>query len=146
MLSKRDFVRSNTLGSAKNFWWILDDDCKIIVLRQFNMKSTKQPHETIISSDIIQHLIDLLPNDEWFPLANNVEKLSNGTEVEGIGKILYDQGFNTTDCQTASHLGTIFYQAGIWLYNGKLNGIKFQKNPDVTEWCNHLRKYYTSHF
>jgi hypothetical protein len=32
-----------------------------------------------------------MPNDKWFPLSNNVEKLRNGIEVDEIGKYLYDQ-------------------------------------------------------
>jgi hypothetical protein len=90
-------------------------------------------------------LIDYLPDNKWFQLANNVEKLAHGTEANGIGKYLYDQGLSNTNCQTASHLGTIFYQAGIWLYNGQRRGINFKKNPDVLDWVNHLTEYYISH-
>ena len=121
----------------------MHEDCNIIILRQF--KSFQQPYQTLISCHITHGLIDYLPNGEWFKLANNVERLKHGTEANGIGKYLFNQGLNNTDCQTASHLGTIFYQAGIWLYNGKRKGIKFRKNPDVLDWVNHLNKYYISH-
>jgi hypothetical protein len=109
------------------------------------MQPANQRYETVIPSDCINGLIDWLPNNEWFPLANNVEKLANETEVDGIGKYLYIQGFKTTDCQTASHVVTIFHQAGIWLYNEKIRGLKFRKNLNVTDWCNLLTDYYRSH-
>jgi hypothetical protein len=139
----KDFINSKTLGHAKDFRWKIDNNYNIIILRKF--RSSQQIYETLIRYYIINDLIDYLPNDEWFHLANNVEKLANGTEINGIGKYLYDQGFSNTDCQTASHLGTIFYQAGIWLYNGQRKRIGFKKNSDILEWVNHLKEYYFSH-
>jgi hypothetical protein len=141
----RGWIDSETLGHAKMFCWRMNKDGNIIILRKFNIKSYKIKHETEISREIIDGLIASIQNDEWFPLANNVEKLRNGTEVDGVGKYLYQHGFNETQAQSASHLSTIFYEAGIWLYNGKRKGMKFRKNPNIIIWVSHLRAYFNSH-
>ena len=44
----------------------------------------------------------------WFPLANNVEKLSNGTEKAGLGQtILQGQPGNVIHAQASSYLGVV---------------------------------------
>ena len=57
---------------------------------------------------------------EWWPLANNVEKLANGTEKHGLGRFLYEQlGRDTAGAQLAGQLGVILTSAGVWDYHGK---------------------------
>ena len=92
----RGWIDSETLGHAKMFCWRMDKDDNIIILRRFNIKSRKINHETKIPRDIIDGLTASMSNDAWFPLANNVAKLANGTEVDGVGKYLYQHGLNET--------------------------------------------------
>lgn len=79
--------------------------------------------------------------NQWVPLANNVEKLKNRKEKEGIGRFLYVHlKWNTTDCQLAGHLGVIFSLSGVWEFNGKERGFQFRRlNKD---WRDLIRGYY----
>jgi len=62
----------------------------------------------------------------FFPLGNNVEKLGNGTEVEGFGTIVHEITGNITKAQGVSYLGPILTAEGILEWNGKNRGIEFR--------------------
>ena len=50
---------------------------------------------------------------EYFPLANNVAKLSKGTEVRGLGTIILDlEPGDISHAQGASYFGPVFEQLG----------------------------------
>ena len=54
----------------------------------------------------------------WFPLANNVEKLSNGTEKAGLGQtILQGQPGNVIHAQASSYLGVVLEDLGLATWN-----------------------------
>ncbi len=73
-----------------------------------------------------------MSTDRWVPLANNVQKLTDRTEKEGIGKFMYEKfGWPVIDCQLAGHLGVIFFLAKAWHYNGKERGIEFMRKPNA---------------
>ena len=77
-------------------------------------------------NEIYQIIVDCysLFNDKWFPLANNVEKLGNNNEKEGLGKsILKQRPGNTTHAQAASYLGPFLEHIGIFKWNQKRKGI-----------------------
>ena len=62
--------------------------------------------------------------DEFFPLANNVEKLGNGTERQGLGTtILKQKPGDITHAQGSSYLGVVLEEAGYLEWNGKRKGI-----------------------
>jgi hypothetical protein len=50
----------------------------------------------------------------WVALANNVQRLANGIEQEGLGRFIYENiESKTTTAQLSSHIGALFYIAEI---------------------------------
>ena len=81
---------------------------------------------------------------DWVCLANDVQKLKNGTEKEGLGKFVFSKlGWSTTKAQLSSHIGAIFSDSGVWAYNGKKRGIKFKKNNN--KWKEGIEALYAEH-
>lgn len=65
--------------------------------------------------------------DNWFPLANNVEKLHHGTERYGLGGAIHQQKpGDTLHAQGASYLGVVLEQAGILEWNGMARDIQWR--------------------
>jgi hypothetical protein len=63
----------------------------------------------------------------WFPLANNVEKLGNGTERTGLGTtILMGKPRDTTHAQGASYLGVVMEECGYFAWNRRRRGIAWR--------------------
>jgi len=63
----------------------------------------------------------------YFPLANNVEKLGNGSEVRGLGTIILDHSpKDVFHAQGASYFGPAFEQLGFFEWNGKNRGIQWR--------------------
>ena len=63
----------------------------------------------------------------WFPLANNVEKLGNDEERDGLGvAILRQQPRNITHAQGSSYLGVVLEHAGILEWNNRERGIEWR--------------------
>lgn len=63
---------------------------------------------------------------EWFPLANNVEKVYRQTEKKGLGTGLYGIKPNTLFAQGASYLGVVLEQQGFLEWNGMTKGIMWR--------------------
>jgi len=127
--SRHGWVHSQTFGGkAKSFWWKSDEGYNIHVMRDFNgVKGSVSINVTISPADTEQ-LNNYMAKNEWVPLANNVEKLHNGTEKQGIGQFLHEQlGWSIVNSQLASQLGVIFSLSGAWEYNGKKKGIEFRQ-------------------
>ncbi|ACB84389.1 HNH endonuclease [Natranaerobius thermophilus] len=138
--NRSSWVLMSTLGSKKKtFWWKLKDDFTLCIYREFknDIKANKE-----ISVQELESLINYVKKQDWVDLANNVQKISEGMEKEGLGKFLYEKlNWQIAEAQLASHLGSIFTQAGIWEYNGQVRGIKFKHKTD--DWKNKLQKLYT---
>ena len=63
----------------------------------------------------------------WFPLANDVAKMSNGTEKPGLGMTIFRiRPGDTMSAQASSYLGVVFEHVGLTTWNGKHRSI---------EWC-----------
>ena len=135
-----DYCLAFTLGGKhKKFWWKINEDDSLVIIRKFNSDNGKITLETFTAKEIenIQQFI----NDTNIPLANNVQKIKDGTEKEGLGKFLYEKlNKNTTQAQLASHISTIFYHSSIWGYNGKKRGMLFWKKSK--DWKSLLNSYY----
>lgn len=126
-------------GKHKRFWWKINKDYSLEIIRKFNSGNGKITLETFTEKEIknIQQFI----NGSKIPLANNVQKIKDGTEKEGLGKFLYENlNKNTTQAQLASHISTIFYNSGTWDYNGKKKDMLFWKKSE--DWKNLLNSYY----
>jgi len=130
-------------GKFKGFWWEIDQDCSIHIYRDFDLRSKQITTSKIISRDVINDLLIYLSEFKEFTLANNVTKLANGTErKDGIGYFLFNNlGWSTTDCQLASHIGSIFSNADIWRSNGKKRNIKFESHS-TENWCDSVTTLY----
>ena len=126
-------------GKHKSFWWKINKDYSLEIIRKFNSGNGKIIFETFTEQEIQE--IQKFINHNKIPLANNVQKLTNGTEKEGLGKFLYEKlNKNTTQAQLASHISTIFYYSGIWDYNGRKRNMLFWKKSE--DWKNLLNTYY----
>lgn len=121
-----NYFHSNTLGcKAKDFWWKLDEDYNLHIIRKF--KGFEYLTTNIVTRKELDIVDAYVSQAEWVDLANNVEKLSNGTEKDGIDKFLCESlGWKVGDAQLASQLGAIFSLAGVWEFNGKTRGIQFK--------------------
>lgn len=137
-----NWVPENTLGGKeKPFFWKIDENCNMIIQRKIKSGSNYLYESTDITSIEFDSIIDFVQSKNWTDLANNVQKLKDNTENEGIGMyILKNLGWNLTKCQLASHIAAICTKSGIWEYNGKKRGMKFQTLQ--TEWKSTLKKYY----
>jgi hypothetical protein len=139
------FIHSLTLGRSKAFWWFIDKQYDIHIGRTFKNSVT---NIKVVRGKLIGELFEYLSDrakfpKEKFPLANNVEKLKKGSEVSGIGKFLYKNGFSTTESQLAGHLAAIFYGAGIWCYNEKKRCQLYWFSVPNIDWRKKVRDYYT---
>ncbi|WNQ09615.1 hypothetical protein MJA45_18510 [Paenibacillus aurantius] len=110
---------NHTLGAKqKRFEWYIDSSNNVSVKRDF--------HEYSFSAELISAIHNFVKSHPDTPLANNVSKLGNGTEVEGIGKfILESLELTVAEAQLASQLAAIFCKSGVWISNGKVRGMRF---------------------
>ncbi|RCW24158.1 hypothetical protein [Marinilabilia salmonicolor] len=120
---------SNTLGpKAKSFKWRITPSQDLVISRVFKGDNLKKTTLAKNEVDRIERFVRI--KGDWVDLANNVEKLGNGTEKEGIGSFIYKQlGRNTVEAQLSSHIGAIFVNAGIWEYR-KQRGLQFKSKGE----------------
>ena len=67
----------------------------------------------------------------WFPLANNVQKLGNGTEKPGLGTTILSITPKHEDgaikhAQASSYLGVVLEDIGLCVWNGRNKGIEWR--------------------
>jgi len=131
-------------GKAKSFWWKINDDLDITIKRKFNLSNGNLLNTVIFSRDELNDICEMIDHyDEWVPLANNVAKLGNGTEQDGLGRFIYNNfGNDLLKAQASSQLGPIFYSAGIWEWNQHKSGIKFKTIKQ--DWSTVVKSYYLS--
>jgi hypothetical protein len=109
-------------GKARRFEWKYQGNETIIT----NENGRTHLYSVGEIYDIINWLTQKFGAD-WFPLANNVEKLGNGKEVDGLGVAILRQGpKNITHAQGSSYLGVVLEQLGILEWNHKAKGIKYR--------------------
>lgn len=111
---------SHTRGGAKavSFDWQLSATLEIF-------KTSEPTYRNYTRADLIQAcrwLFNLFGRD-WFPLADDVKKLGNGTEKNGLGVALYTIYPNTAYGQGASYVGVILEELGLLEWNGAIRGI-----------------------
>lgn len=114
--------RIYTWPKDKEFKWRYSSYDGLVINRSFKNGN----HETVFSDKGIKKVINYIKKKERIPLANNVEKLTNGTEKEGLGSFIYQNiSKNTADAQAESHLASIMYNLGIFGYIGALRDMEF---------------------
>jgi hypothetical protein len=109
-------------GKAKRFNWVLQDD--YVKIKNENGRQEEYPLGEIF--DVMNWLKEKF-GLSWFPLANNVEKLGQGTEVDGLGvAILRQRPRDISHAQGASYLGVVLEHVGILEWNSKQRGIQWR--------------------
>jgi hypothetical protein len=135
-----EWVHSVTLGGkAKSFWWKMNPDSSISISRKFNAKNRRLSVTDIISEEELRKIFEYVGSN-WVCLANNVERLGNETEKEGLGKFVFSElSWTQTKAQLSSHIGAIFQASAIWEHNGKKIGIEFRRKN--SNWMERLQGY-----
>jgi len=125
----RFWIRSYTLGDKeKEFFWRIDAD--IFTIKR-NFKSGTNISK--FTFDELETIQENMPQNTWISLSNNVEKLSNGTEKWGVGRIITEKlSRSPSDGQLASHLSALFVEGNIWKHNGQKKGMMFMKENDIS--------------
>ena len=141
IIDESGWAHTTTLRKKKAFSWRINDTCDIRVRRFF--KNEGKLRETTIPHGVIDGLLRYLSAQAWFPLANNVVKLKNDTEVDGIGRYLYKrEGFSLTEAQLASHIAALFCRANLWDINKERKSMSFRSIIKETEWRRPLKEHY----
>ena len=141
-MTNNSWLSETTLGGkSKTFWWKIDEESNIHIKRIFDFENEKKELTKIVTAHELDQLDDYMKDGIWKYIANNVEKLSLGTEKSGIGVFLYDNlNWSGTEAQLSGHLGVIFYKSGMWDYNEKKRGIQHKRISD--NWNELVRNYY----
>ncbi|MDD7793710.1 hypothetical protein [Clostridium sp. 'White wine YQ'] len=131
------WFKGNTLGSKeKLFMWSYNGDELRIKKEQIDGKELNYT----FSNFELEKIIKYIESRNKVALANNVEKLSNKTEKEGIGSFIYNNLKSDTGiAQSSSQLVSIFYMTSIISYNGKKKDMEFWIKD--SNWRECLRNY-----
>ncbi|MGZ9241819.1 MAG: hypothetical protein ACXW6K_15165 [Candidatus Binatia bacterium] len=118
-------------GKEKRFYWEIKDGILEIERIDANIKDHL---ELTLLLDVLHELHEKFKDDE-FPLANNVQKLKEGSEIEGIGSLIYKKTQNVALAQSASQLAAILTHCEIFKWNGKRKniGLSFVNCPKTLE-------------
>ncbi|MFD3157357.1 hypothetical protein ACFIJ5_10920 [Haloimpatiens sp. FM7330] len=119
-----NWYKLHTLGNKhKEFEWTYSSlDC-------LKIKRVFKNNPLVITqfSDLeIEKILNYIFINKELPLANSVHKLSNGTEIDGIGSFIYNNiSRDTTDAQASSQFVALFTKLKILGYNQKPIGMRF---------------------
>ncbi|MDO9528221.1 MAG: hypothetical protein Q7J27_03585 [Syntrophales bacterium] len=120
---------------AKRFDWAFSND----YVRIKNENERQEEYSIAEVFAIIGWLKHRFAAD-WFPLANNVEKLGKDDENDGLGvAILRQQPGKLSHAQGASYLGVVLEHLGLLAWNNRQRGIEWRiiRQPNS---LNELRK------
>lgn len=138
-----DCISGMTPGKFNNFWWKLDDNFQLHIFRKFKNKNRNDMNEwfqTVVNAEEIDKLDTYMNDGHWKCLGSGITA-RKGNADESIGKFLSSElNWSISNVFLAGHIGSIFYKAGIWGYNGKSKGIQFRKIRD--NWRELLKAYY----
>ena len=112
-----------TLGSKhKEFLWKYSIEEGLTISLTFKNGN----YITKFKNNELNEIIDYTIKKQRIQLANNVEKLANGTEKEGLGSFIYNTiSRETVDAQASSHIAAILFEIGVFDYNGAKRGMEF---------------------
>ena len=116
-------------GRSRSFSWRIEGD-SLRILSESGVSHEYSVQEVLA----ILNLLHAHFRNNWFPLANNVEKLHHGTERYGLGAgaIHQQRPGDTLHAQGASYLGVVLEQAAIFEWNGNARQIQWRicRMPD----------------
>ncbi|MBN1427425.1 MAG: hypothetical protein JXB07_03510 [Anaerolineae bacterium] len=112
------------INRRKRFDWYFDAHSKKVRI------VNEDGREHSYSVQEIHHILNRLWQefgDRYFPLANNVEYLSKGSEKMGLGMVILQQeNSNVSHAQGASYLGVVLEECGYFGWNGKHRQIEWR--------------------
>lgn len=123
-------------GKAKEFHWAFEPYIDSLKIDRDLAKPDYFKVQEVFS--VIHILYDHFGSD-WYPLANNVEKMGNGTETMGLGSAIFSISRDITHAQAASQLGVILEELGIFEWNNKPRGIAWRLRVDPPATIDDLR-------
>lgn len=111
-------------NKGKRFQWTYDPvSRRLTITNEANRRHSYSLQE-------IKHILQAIYSDfrkGYFPLAINVERLSNGTEKNGLGLIILKQKPNDiSHAQGSSYLGVVLEECGFLEWNGTHKGIEWR--------------------
>ena len=128
---------TNGGGRAVTFWWRVSEGADGVVIKRENQSPEIFSFGELFS--VIQELYDVF-GYEWFPLANNVQRLHAGNERLGLGTIILKmRPGNISHAQTASQLGVVMERLKMFEWNNSQNGIKWRIAGDLPTTIEELR-------
>ena len=106
-------------------WWYVAEENKILIKKQ---EGERREHEySVREIESILRRLESVFGDGFFPLANNVQKLANGTEREGLGTIILEQKpGDIYHAQGSSYFGVVMEECNYFEWNGKHVGIHWR--------------------
>jgi hypothetical protein len=114
--TSQSFTRGGP-GKSVNFEWWFDADNNSLMIKNEKGRCEKFHLDEIVK--ILQQILTEFGGD-YFPLANNVQKLGNCTETRGLGTVILDfNPVNINHAQAASYLGPVLEEIGYFDWNGK---------------------------
>jgi len=145
---RKSYTRGGTHKRIGFEWWF-DETQNSVITENERRKSHVFQFDEILK--ILQKIkIDF--GDCFFPLGNNVEKLTNGTEVRGLGTVIRDLAHGkiryekVRHAQGSSYIGPVLEEIGYFEWNGKNRGIKWcltDFNLDEQELLNRLTRTFS---
>ena len=109
-------------GRSRRFNWSVESDQVLI-----ENEMSRRHSFSLLEIDGLLHDLQMQFDADWFPLANNVEKMYHNNEIPGLGSDIYARSpGDTLHAQGASYLGVVLEEAGILEWNGRIRGIKWR--------------------
>ena len=115
-------------GRARQFAWYVEPISGGLKIEKLHQTATPGilKYSQVERATILRSLSQQF-GTEWFPLANNVQKLTRGIERPGLGMtILAQKPSNILHAQGASYLGVVWEEGGFLEWNGRHRGIAWR--------------------
>lgn len=113
-------------GRARRFKWFFEGE-HLVIENESGLKHRYAFEEIVaVLSDIQAEF-----GEKWFPLANNVDRMSRGTGIAGLGTAIYHlRPGHALHAQGASYLGVVLDEVGILEWNRRSRGIAWRLSVD----------------
>lgn len=121
-----NYHTNRTLSTkSKPFKWTFNWINGLTIYRQFSNKDRID----VFSTNELEQIIQFTFRNGKVPLANNVDKIYQGTEKKGLGSFIYYHfDKDIIKAQAASQLAAILVHTGIYEYNGATINMEFWIN------------------
>lgn len=129
-------------GKAKDFKWRCDETKDALVVTR-KLQNREEEYSFAELFRVIHQLYDRFGYD-WFPLANSLTKLQDGTERQGLGMSLFESysgvpSARVSHAQGASQIGVVLEALRIVEWNRESRGIQWRLKVEPPETIEELR-------